>query len=502
MNADEVKSKGLSIKGACKAYGSVIALVDAEMSVEAGEIRALLGGNGSGKSTMAKILAGNVKADQGEFTLHGEAYTINSPTEAKKKKVVMTSQELSLLTNLTVAENINLCDIPKNKGFADRKDMRQKALAVLEKLEISDLIDRTIDSLTASEQYMIEFAKAILSEPDVLVVDEITSALYSNDVRKVRAALKELKEKNCIIIFISHRLSEIFSICDSVTVMRNGRIIDTYDIENVDSAILLNQMTGVDILTKNIDETQNEYIHTGETLLKVSDLKLEGFDSKIELEIKVGEVIGITGLEGHGQSVLLRTLFGLNQPCTMELQGEKIDIQSPRSAVKKRFAFISGDRTREGVFGERSISDNTDIVINQVLRQKIKDILGILTRFNVKFGSLKHRILSLSGGNQQKVVIGRWVASNPLVLLADDPTKGVDVQSRKDIHEIFVNLASQGSAVLMVSSDEEELISMSAMTPYSKVLVMYEGNIVQTLTGSDINKDNISLASMQVKEVI
>jgi ABC-type sugar transport system ATPase subunit len=228
-------------------------------------------------------------------------------------------------------------------------------------------------------------------------------------------------------------------------------------------------------------------------------LKLEGFDSTIDLEVKAGEVVGITGLEGHGQSVLLRTLFGMNQPCPLIFKGEEIEIHKPGDAVKKRFAFISGDRTREGVFGERSISDNADVVINQVLRQKVNDILGILTEFNVKFGSMKHRILSLSGGNQQKVVIARWVASNPTVLLADDPTKGVDVQARKDIHEIFVSLAAKGSIVLMVSSDEEELISMSKMTPCSKVLVMYEGQIVKVLTGKDINKDNISLASMQVK---
>lgn len=490
----------LNLKGVCKTYGSVRALVDAEMSIKAGEIRALLGGNGSGKSTIAKILAGTVKADRGEFMLHGKEYNINSPKDAKKKKVIMTSQELSLLTNLSVAENINICDVPKKKGFSDKKEMRQKALTVLEKLGISDCIDRTIDSLTESEQYMIEFAKALLAEPDVLIVDEITSALYSTDVSKVKAALKELKDGGCIIIFISHRMSEIFSICDSVTVMRNGSTLDTYDINNVDSTILLNQMTGIDILKENIVEEHTENVHICEDLLKVSNLKLKGFDSTIDLDVKAGEVIGITGLEGHGQSVLLRTLFGMNQPCCMELKGEKIEIHSPQDAVKKRFAFISGDRTREGVFGERSISDNTDVVMNLVLKQKVKNVLGILKEFNVKYGSLKHRIVSLSGGNQQKVVIGRWVASNPLVLLADDPTKGVDVQARKDISEIFVNLASKGSAVLMVSSDEEELIALSKLTPYSKVLVMYEGQIVKVLTGKNINKDNISLASMQVNK--
>jgi ribose transport system ATP-binding protein len=490
----------LKIENVCKAYGSVVALQDAELRVKTGEIRAILGGNGSGKSTIAKILAGTVKPDKGRFTLRGQDYLIHSPTHAKRKKVVMTSQELSLLTNLTVTENLNLSDIPKQKGLSDKKEMRRRALGILEKLKLSPLIDRPVDSLAVSEQYMIEFAKALLAGPDILIVDEITSALYSADVDKVRTVLQELREKGCITLFISHRMAEIFSICDSVTVMRNGRTISTYVIGDVDPTMLLNEMTGTNILTENIvEEHTEEQGEAAETLLKVEGLHLKGFDSNIDLEVKAGEVIGITGLEGHGQSVLLRTLFGLYQPYAMYLNGKRTEIRSPRDAVQKKFSFISGDRTREGVFGERSISDNTEVVINQVLRQKSRDFLGVLRELNVKFGSVKHRILSLSGGNQQKVVIGRWVASDPLVLLADDPTKGVDVQARKDIGEIFAGLTAKGSAVLMVSSDEDELISLSKIAPRSKILVMYEGRIVQTLTGRNINKENISLASMQVK---
>lgn len=490
----------LICQGVCKSYGSVVALVDAELSVKAGEIRALLGGNGSGKSTIAKILAGTVRPDKGSFQLHGAAYKINSPTSAKRKRVVMTSQELSLLTNLTVAENLNICDIPTKACFTDRKAIRTKAQALLEKLDIVELMDRTIDSLAASEQYMVEFAKALMAEPDVLIIDEITSALYNTDVEKVQQALHELKQNGCIILFISHRLSEIYAICDTVTVMRNGSTLETYDVNEVDPNTLLTQMTGKELLIDEIVEEAGTYTHTGETILKVDALQLDGFTNTVDLEVKAGEVIGITGLEGHGQSALLRTLFGMNGACRCALYGKHTEIHSPHDAVRKRFAFISGDRTREGVFGERSISDNTEVVMKQVLHLKNgMKIPDILAEFNVKYGSLKHRILSLSGGNQQKVVIGRWVASLPKIVLADDPTKGVDVQARRDIHEIFVNLATHGSAILMVSSDEEELISMSQMTPCAKVLVMYEGKIVKTLTGKNINKDNIAVASMQVK---
>ena len=491
----------LVCKGVCKAYGSVIALQDADLSVEPGEVRALLGGNGSGKSTIAKILAGTVKPDKGTFTLHGEPYRVNSPKAAKRKKVVMTSQELSLLTNLTEAENLSICDIPRKGCFTDRREIEKRAEAMMQELEITELRDKKIDALTAGEQYMVEFAKALLADPDVLIIDEITSALYNTDVEKVRRAVLSFKEKNRIVIFISHRMAELYSICDSVTVMRNGNILETYRMNEVEPNTLLSQMTGRDILKEEIDETSGEYTHTGATLLKLDGRVLDGFRDPISLEVREGEVIGITGLEGHGQSTLLRTLFGMNGACAVELKGESTVIRNPREAVKKRFAFISGDRTREGVFGERSISDNAEVVMTQVLRDRKKiGVAELLQEFNVKYGSLKHRILSLSGGNQQKVVIARWIASKPTLVLADDPTKGVDVQARRDIHEIFVNLASHGSAVLMASSDEDELISMAQMTPTAKIIVMYEGQISAVLTGKNINKDNIAKASMSMQQ--
>lgn len=488
----------LECKGVCKAYGSVIALQESNLTVQPGEIRALLGGNGSGKSTLAKILAGTVKPDHGTFTLYGSPYKINSPTAAKRKRVVMTSQELSLLTNLTVAENLNICAIPRRGCFTDRKTIVARAMEMMERLEITELKDKTIDELTASEQYMVEFAKALMADPDVLIVDEITSALFNTDVEKVRKALHELKAKNRIILFISHRMSELYSICDSVTVMRNGEILDTWQMDSVDANTLLSQMTGRNITDETTADDHGEYAHAGEELLKIEDLVLDGFHEPIHLEVKAGEIIGIAGLEGHGQSVLLRKLYGLNGSCGITLRGKPVTIHSPRDAVKNRFAFISGDRTREGVFAERSISDNADVVLTQVLGEKKANVTAVLDEFNVKYGSMKHRITSLSGGNQQKVVIGRWIASRPSIVLADDPTKGVDVQARRDIHEIFVNLANQGSAVLMVSSDEDELISMAKMTPTAKIIVMYEGQFSAILSGAAITKDNIAKASMSM----
>ncbi len=493
----------LVCKGISKKFGSVVALKNADLTVAKGEVRALLGGNGSGKSTLAKILSGIVKKDKGTIEKFGKEYCISSPFEAKANRVVMTSQELSLLTNLTVAENLCLCDVPvRGKIFTDEAAMRMRALGILKKLKFERLIDKKISNLSSNEQYMIEFAKALLQEPEVLIIDEITSALYKEDVEIVRETVHELRDKGCIILFITHRMSEIFSICDSVTIMRNGQTLEDYKIEEVDANTLLSQMTGKDIITENIqlDDNCDHHEHLqGKPMLSIKNMPLKGFGTQIDLEVKEGEIIGITGLEGHGQSALVRQLFGLNGHAKIELEGKETVILNPKNAVKKGIAFISGDRGKEGIFSERSIAENATVVSRQVLGLKKVNPLKVLSEYNVKYHSAKHKITSLSGGNQQKVVIGRWLSSCPKVLLADDPTKGIDVQARKDVHEILCNLAESGSVVLMVSSDEAELISLAEMAEKSKVLVMYEGNIVQTLTHSGINKDNIATASMDLK---
>lgn len=491
----------LVCKDICKAFGSVVALNGANISIEKGEIRALLGGNGSGKSTLAKILAGSVKRDKGDIVIGGKEYNISSPDEAKCKKVVMTSQELSLFDNLTVEENLCICNIPVcKKIIADKKQMREKALTVLKRLKLEHVIEKRIDTLSSNEQYMIEFAKALLQEPEVLIVDEITSALYSADVEIVKTILHELRGKECIILFITHRMSEIFSICDSVTVMRNGETIADYKTGLVDANRLLSQMTGKDIVTENIhiDQSETKAENNGKTLLNICEMPVKGFDSTVNLKVKEGEVIGIAGLEGHGQSMLVRQLFGIMGGVTLEIDGVKKTITHPRQAVREGIAFISGNRETEGVFGVRSIENNIGVVAHQVLKKKV-DEERILHEYNVVYGSMKNTIRSLSGGNQQKVVIGRWLSCSPKILLADDPTKGIDVQARKDLHEIFCALAAAGSVVLMVSSDEEELIELAHMYQKSKVIVMYEGNIVQTLIGADINKDNIAAAAMHLK---
>lgn len=483
-----------------KSFGNVVALKNVGLSIEPGEVRALLGGNGSGKSTLAKILSGSVKPDSGDITVFGEPYKIHSPAQAKKKQVVMTSQELSLLSNLTVEQNLSLCQLPTTGlHFTDNRKVEEAAETILAELNIQRLKDKTIDALAPNEKYMIEYAKALVQNPRILIIDEITSALFKEDVEIVKRSIQSLREKGCSIIFISHRMPEVFDICDSVTVMRNGEVVDHVRIDSVEEYQLLSMMTGRTITQEpaGVKRGQSAEGGTGKTLLSIKNMKLNGFGSEIDLDVAEGEIIGVAGLQGHGQSALVRQIFGMYHNADMEINGERVHIASPRQAVKHKIAFISGDRGKDGVFREQSIIENLRVVRNLIFREKSKDEEELLKKYKVVYGSPRQKLTSLSGGNQQKVVIGRWICTQPRILLADDPTKGIDVQARTDVHKIMSELACNGSVVIMVSSDSGELINLTRHAPKARVIVMYEGKIAKTLYGDNITEENIEQAALQ-----
>lgn len=491
-----------------KTYGSVKALQSASITVNSGEVHALLGGNGSGKSTLAKILGGSVKKDSGDIILGGKSASISSPEDSRRLRIIMTSQELSLLNNLSVAENLSLCQLPKKNLFVDRRKVQCDAETLLEKYGMLHLLNKRIQQLPPNEQYLVEFFKALIQEPEVLLIDEITSALYTKDVKLVKTIIDELKAKGCAILFISHRLDEIFSICDTVTIMRNGSTIKSYAISETNEDELLAEMVGEE--RKEI-EKEKELIREGHTydpggrkvLLSLKDFAVEDFDSEIDLTIYEGEVVGIAGLQGHGQSTLLRQLFGLYRPARVTLDGTETCIDSVQSAIEHRIGFISGDREKEGVFSEQTLTDNVNVVNKIIYKQKKDNSYQLLKDNKVVFASVKQKITELSGGNQQKVVISRWTSAKPLILLADDPTKGIDVKARSDVHQMMYGLAEHGSAVLMVSSDDYELVTLAEHAQLAKIIVMYEGQIVRVLKGAEINVDNIASSSLGIagKEV-
>ena len=476
-----------------KSFGAVKALEDASIYIKPGEIRALFGGNGSGKSTLAKILGGIVKKDSGQIKLDDKTTEIASPHHSKKMGIVVTSQELSLATNLSIEKNLMLSMLPTRfKIFEDRTRIKAMAIEILKKLNLLHLLEKKIDELPANQKYLIEFAKAIVQNSKILIVDEVTSALFMQDFLLVKEIIQNLSKKGVSIIFISHRLSEVYSICETITIMKNGITVGTYNIHQIDKEEVLLKMGGKEEKTikKNLKE-KGKITTLSKTILSVKNFSLPSFDSAINLEVKAGEFIGISGLQGQGQSNFIRKLFGMNGHTSFELEGKTIHIGSPSKAVKLGIGFLSGDKEKEGTFSERSTRENIDVVGEIVLHQGPANYNEIIRNLSIKLNNINEPIKSLSGGNQQKVIFGRWINAKHKILLADDPTKGVDVLARYEIHQILKKLLDSGTAVIMVSSEDEELVNICKIIPNSKVVIMYKGAIVKTLVGREITIKNI-----------
>ena len=374
----------------------------------------------------------------------------------------------------------------------------------MERLGLAHLIDYSIDELPDNQKYMLEFAKVLAQDPEVLIVDEVTSALFSKDVEIVRSILIELSRKGVSVIFISHRMQEIFSICQTVTVMRNGATIGTYDLDQISHEHLFNLMSAksqvkekkVPLIVQEEVEATGKERSEKEKILSVRNIVCSTLGGSIDLDAKAGEFIGISGLQGQGQSELVRNLFGISGKVEIEIEGQRRVIDHPYQAIRRGIAFVSGDREKEGTFSERSIKENLDAVCNTVLGDGEADYTKVINDFGIVVNSLNQPIKGLSGGNQQKVVIGRWISMQPKILLADDPNKGVDVEARRDVHYILKALVDGGATVIMVSSDDEELVEISKIIKTTRILIMYEGKFVKTLTGPDISVQNIVEASL------
>ncbi len=489
----------IEYKHISKNFGAVKALVDVSFHVSSGEIRALLGGNGSGKSTLARITGGTVGQSSGEIWLDGEQIEINSPLESRKHGIAVTSQELSLFPRMTVVDNLSLLKVPKKLGiFADKAALRKRALEALEQVGLSHRADDRVGELPDDEKYLVEFAKAILFKPSILVVDEITSALRREEVEMVSEIIKKMAAEGCCILFISHRLNEIFDICTSISVLRNGELINTYKTEEATPRILLIDMIGRDPFQNHAEINFNN-METQETdiVLSVKNLHIPGFaDSDLSFDLHKGEILGIAGLQGMGQSELLRMLYGMYMPTKFEYKGKEYTASAPEKVIQKGIGFLSGDRVTEGVFAYRSIGENCEVVNNLTLKRPAIDRDEVLKKNHVKYDKAYQPVSTLSGGNQQKVVISRWSVVEPDVLLCDDPTKGIDVAARFDVHDMLKNMAEKGSGIIFVSSDDEELATIAQSAPYFSVAVMYEGNIIKILRGADISVTNIIAASM------
>ncbi len=489
----------LNVSDVHKSFGAVRALDGVSITVRPGEVRAILGGNGSGKSTLAKVTTGVVAADRASFDMDGHEVRIGRPMDALRLGIAATYQELSLLEHLSVAENLMINRLPTRGGlWASSSQAERRSEKILDRLGIVDAAPLKVRELSLADRYLVELAKALVSEPKYLILDELTSALRREQVGLVRSIIREVSEGGVGILYVSHRLEEVFDFCESVTVLRNGKVVEEGPITGFETEDLVVAMSGPKIrepLTgdgrarQDVRELAADQ-RALEPLLVLDHLPLRGIGGEVSLEGYPGEIVGIAGLQGHGQSELLRTLYGAipGGNARLRLEDRQVTVRTVRDAIQEGFGFISGDRENEMIFGQRLVDENLHVVARAFKRRFNSE--GLLERLELSRDRLGSTMNTLSGGNQQKVVVGRWLGVEPRVLMADDPTRGVDVRTRQEMHSLLRESADRGSLVLFSSSDERELADLC-----DRVYVLYRGRVVSELSGEQLNEHDIGAAS-------
>ena len=493
----------LQIRGARKSYGATQALRRGDLTLRAGEVHVLIGSNGSGKSTLCKIVAGSVRPDAGEVLLDGAPVTVSGPGAARALGIGVFYQELSLADHRSVAENIFLPDLPLTGGFfIDRAALERRARSYI--AEFADVAGEgfaagtPVNALREDQRQIVEIMKALASEAPILIFDEPTSSLDRAQVERFFEVLRRLKGQGRGIVFISHRMDEIFAIGDTVTVIRDGETVATSRLADIDQATLIRQMVGE--REELMGEAPPAGGGGGEPVLSVRNLTGPQFRN-VSFDVAPGEILGFGGLHGQGQSSVLRAIFGA-APHTrgdIVLKGSPLAMHSPRQAIIKGCAYVSGDRVRDGIIHGRPILENVAPI--HFLRRKLgfawpsalrERATPALAALQTKFASLRHPINSLSGGNQQKVVIARWLIDRPDVLLLDDPTKGVDLTAKADLFAHIRALAAQGLGIVLYSSEDEELLHNS-----DRILVFNAGSVTRELAGPERTRYNLYHAAYE-----
>ncbi|MCL2363009.1 MAG: sugar ABC transporter ATP-binding protein [Defluviitaleaceae bacterium] len=493
----------LEMRGIDKRFDAVIALNGASLKADRGEIRALLGSNGSGKSTLIKILAGVYGPNGGEILVDGKPIRILSGMDSKKHGIATAFQELSLIPQMSVVDNIMLGnEVPKAFGVVDRKQARQQVQALLDRFEIDCDLDAYVQTLMISTKTMLEVAKAVAQKPRILLLDEVTAALHYDEIQILFKIIQELRDEGVTIIYVTHRMNEIFEICDQVTIMRGGKNVKEGSVNELTLDDIVFHMTGQrPDLQSSGGQGMSEARDGGEILLDVQGHAVYPTVWDISMKVYRGEIIGIAGLQGQGQPEFIRSLLGAEEISggTVTFCRKEMKFKSPTEAIRNGIGFVSGDRSREAIFPVRTICEN--ISAGQIARGNIATYLTskslkdfskeAVKTYNIKIGSLNNPASSLSGGNQQKLVIARWIALNPKLLLLDDPTKGVDIHSRHEIHKILHECVAKGMTVIISSSEYEELFDVA-----DRIYVFYEGRVSDMLDGERMTEEFLVAAMM------
>ncbi|MGG0285725.1 sugar ABC transporter ATP-binding protein [Peribacillus butanolivorans] len=483
----------IEMKNIYKAFGQNKVLEGVQFSLEAGEVHALMGENGAGKSTLMNILTGLHKHDQGTIEINGKETSFKDSKEAEEAGMAFIRQELNIWPEMTVLENLFIGkEMVNTFGVLRNKQMKARANEIFKTLNISLPFDKEAGLCSVGEQQMIEIAKALMTDAEVIIMDEPTAALTDREIEKLFEVMKGLTKKGVSLVYISHRMEEIFAICDRITVMRDGKTVDTKRIKDTNFDEVVQKMVGRELE----DRFPHREAHLGEVVLDVKGLTKKGLFEDIHFAVRKGEIVGVAGLMGAGRTEIMRALFGVDQIDSGEItvEGKKVSIRKPTDAVRYGLAFITENRKEEGLILDFSVRENIGLpnlksfapsgLVKTEDEKKFAEMM--IKRLHVKTSSTETIIGNLSGGNQQKVVIAKWIGTSPKVLIMDEPTRGIDVGAKREIYELMNELTERGIAIIMVSSELPEIVGMS-----DRILVVHEGKIAGELKKQEVTQEKI-----------
>lgn len=482
----------LSVKNISKSFVGVQALKDVSMDIKKGEVRCLVGENGCGKSTLIKIISGAYKADSGEIILGGKSHKKLTPMEAIKYGIQVIYQDFSIFPNLTVAENIAMNTLrAENTRVINWKTIRKTAQAAIERVHVNIDLDKMVETLSVADKQLVAICRALTQDAKLIIMDEPTTALTKKEVDALMDVIRLLKSHDISILFVSHKLDEVMEVSDTVTILRNGTHVIDGNIKDFDMTKFAFYMTGRELETTAFEPE----IEDGEELLKVEKLSVRGGFKDVNFTLKKGEILGITGLLGSGRTELALTLFGKHRISSGKIyvNGKRAKIRSMQDAINHGIGYVPEDRLSEGLFLTQSIGRNIFISviddcttkIGSIDRQKVKDLIDkMVEELSIKTPNSDNEVSTLSGGNQQRVVLAKWLATNPQILILNGPTVGVDIGSKHEIHRILREIANQGIGVIVISDDIPEI-----MNNCSNILVMKKGRIISRTKNTETTEE-------------